>query len=803
MFMTTLILTAISFAIQYMMFLLTKDDGKQKNKPPSKDQYNIAISKPGVAFPKFFGTIKMIGYSVVAWNITKQKRIVQKEKSIFGTKEIDTPNFETFVDMHAVFSIAERENQIDLLKILCNDNLVLENTITGPFTAYIDQKDLFGDDDGIYGNIEYYAGNSGQVKSSYINNMYNGNASKWPRIAHMIFKNFKMTNSTSSPTFSFIFRSMPVPYWTNIGTTNINGAINPVVAIYYTLVDNLSGAKMLPQEIDVSTFADAADKLKAMDFGIAYMRQSGRPIIEEISDILEVIDGNFYSDPLTGKICVSLNTYDYDVSTLEHVTMKDVINYKSSRNSISSQVTEVRVDYVDNADNFLEKTATFKNEATRLRKGKSEVKSFNYNMITDFKTAKRVATREGRALTNSLITLDLEMSSRKLSYLKVGDPVLVTLDKIDIFSTPFRIMSLNLGKLKNTNIQVTLVQDRFGYFEDILSPDEEVIKTDRSADPVAVNLQVLDAPSYFNLNQNVADNLILTFAKIPNNRQQYYEIWSDSSTTDGYIKNGTSTGFALYGEVSSNINVEDTTINIESDLFDPLSLQKDNLSGGQNMAVLINGSNIEFINFETVSYNNTTNIYTLLNVNRGLLDTIPKAFDSNTQLYVFSYGSAINNQDFFLDGESVSIKALTVTNSGKLSLSSSPTITHTSSGRNKKPINVSNFKVNGVNFKDTQEIGDVDLTVNFSYRNKISTIQYFDEQINSNNDLNTVVIKVYNNLNTLIKTVNLSSGETSWTFDDEKTLNAGVYYNELRLEVNTLNSGLESVDKYNMEITRV
>lgn len=802
MFMTTLILAAVSIAMNYVIFLMTKDDGKQKNKPPSKDKYNIAISQPGVAVPKIFGTVKMMGYSCVYWAITKQKRIVIKEKTLYGTKKQETPNFETFVDLHAVFSIAEIDSQIDLLQILCNDNVVYESA-GGSFFGYIDKPDLFGDDDGVYGAIEYYSGSPGQVKSAYINNCYGGNASKWKRFSHMIFKNFKMTNSTSSPQFSFIFRSMPVPYWTNASVVNINGALNPSVAIYYTLIDNMSGGKMSTQAIDIEKFTAAANKLKEMEFGVAYMRQAGRPIIDEISDILEVIDANFYSDPLTGKICIELNNYTYNLEDLEHITMDDCVNYKSSRNSLSSQFTEVRVDFVNISNNFIEDSASFKNEATRLRKGKSEVKVFNYNIIPDYKTAKRVATREAIALTNSLITLDLEMSSRKISHLKVGDPVLVSLDKLDIFNMPFRIMSLNLGKLKNTTITVSLVQDRFGFFEDILSNEQEVIRPDRSAEAVACNLKVIDAPAYFNLNQNVTDNLILTFASLPNNRQQYYELWTKSSTTD-YILNGQSTGFALLGNVENDIDVNDLTIDITSSLFDPLTLQKDNLAGGQNMAVIINGDNLEFINFEGVSFNSTTSVYTLINVNRGLLDTIPKQHpEGSSSIYVFSYGNAINNQDFFLDAENIKIKALTITSSNKLALSSAPEINYISTGRQKNPINVSNLKVNGVKFEETQEIGAVDLTINFSYRDKKPTIQYYDEQIISNNDLNSVVVNIYNDLNILIKTVTLSSNETSWTFDDEKTLNAGVYNNGLRVEIYTLKGSLESIDKYDIEVTRI
>lgn len=797
----------LSLALYYLTYLLTKDNNKQKNKAPGKDEYNFPLAVENTPVAKIFGRRKIEGFNVLKWDITKQERIVIKSKSLFGTEKQETPNFKTYADMHLGFCLANDDNAVKLINVLVNNEIIYTNpsTTVENLSFNINKQEYFGEDNGFGGAVDFYCGADNQVKSSYLNtNLYNGKASRFQKLAYLILKNFYLTNSTTAPLFSFILENLPKPEWTTQSVAGWDGKINPAVAIWYILTDDLAGGSIDPSYLNVDSFIDIALKLKDEDFGIAFIRQSQRSVIEEIGDILETIDGNLYTSIDDGLIHISLNNADYNIEDLLHIKLKeDILNYSSSRNSISTQFSEVRVKFTDASKNYQERFAIYKNPSTRLKKGRQEIKELSYNMVTDFTTASKIAAREGIPLTRSLISLSLE-TNRKLSTKKVGDVIKVSIDKLDIYEMPFRITKINFGKSKSSTIKVELLQDYFGQFKQVFSNDNPSLIIDRTATALNCNLKVLTAPAYFNKSLDIQDNLILTFAERPNNRHQYFDLYTDSTTTTDFIKNGFSSGFSFVGTLTDNINIQDNEFNVTSNFFDTINYQKDLLNNGYNLAVILDEINNkqEFINFENVIYNDITDEYEIKNINRGLLDTLPKSFISGSKIYVFSYGYAINNTDFFLDSENIQIKALTKTSNETLDISDASLINYTVSNRQKLPINISNLKINGLDYNDNITIPTVDLVFDFSYRNKINTIQYYNDVNISNTDLNNVRIKIYNISNTLIQDITLSSNETSWTFTDELTINAGIRYTYLRAEIFTKKSTFDSLEKYDIIITR-
>lgn len=793
----------LSVALTIFVSFLMKDDTRQKNKPPSKDSYNFPRAEQGTPINKFFGRIKLAGYTCTNWAILNQERIVLKVKNWFWTEKQETPNFKTYIDLHVVLGMADKGNNIKLRRIWVGDTVVFETTASGSFSGNISAYELYGENNGIGGAFEFWDGSDGQIKSAYLNNgIYQGNASKWKKNAHIIFKNFYMGNGTSAPQFYFELVNNAVPDWCPSGMANYSDeTINPAVSIYYTLTDMLAGAKIPDQMLDLTSFATAATELYNEQFKIGYNRQFGRSATDEITDILEVIDANLYTDIFTGQITLKMNNNDYNIDDLIHIQTKDLSKYSSTSTTITTMVSEVRVKYTDVNNNYQSKVAFYKNEATRMKKGRNEVKELNYDIIADYATALKVASREAFYLTNSLISLDLELANRKISTLRSGDVVKISIPYLKIYNMPFRIFNINYGKLKNSKIQVSLIQDRFGYRKAILDSTSPFIPVDRSSAALNCNLKLLEAPAYFNKNMNVVDDVVVTFAERPNSRHQNFELWSNKGS--GYIRNGQSTGFCFVGSLGEDLDQTSTSISFTSSYFNAVAFSKDNLNTGQNLAVIVDGlNNVEYINFESSSYSSTTGMYTIQNVNRGLLDTIPKVYiDGDAKIYFISYGMALNDVEYFKTGDNVSFKALTKTSTDKLDIASASNISYTFNSRQDKPISVSNLKVNDIAFVNEQTISMVDLKLNFAYRDKTPSIQYYNVDNTINLDGNTVNIKVYNGLS-LLKDVNLISNETQWIFDDETTMNLGNYYTNLRVVVTTMKSSVNSVDHYDIIVKR-
>lgn len=795
----------ISLGLSYLIWLLMRDDNKQKNKPPSQDEFSVPRAEEGAVIGKGWGTFIVKSWLVLNWNKTKSKRVIIKVKEMFGTTKQETQNFKHYADVHGGICLADDGALVQLLEIRLDDKTLWTNPnpTAGDVSGSINLPDFFSEDNGLSGSFTFYSGRDGQVIDDYLNkaSLYNGYASAWPKQAHIIFKDFWFATSsgpTNVPTLSFLCRHMPIPSWTNSSVASWDGKINPFMIVWYMLVDDYAGAGIDISLLDLNSFTVAAQRCRDDNLGVCHYSQQTGSAIAEITNILEAADATIYTDIETGKVKVEVFNRDYVFDDLVHVTQKDIIQYQYSRNSINQQVSEVRVTYTDMSENFKEVTTPYRNSATRIRRGSTAVKTLQYKMIVDIDTANRIAAREGYPLTTSMLQLNLD-TTRILATHKLGDAVRVSIPKIGVEDMVFRIQKINYGKLKSTSVNVELIQDRFGEFRDVFSSDNGQIIPERNATALNASLQVITAPYYFNANKNVLiDNLILTMAQEPNNRNLYYELWTDSTTTTDYIKNGQANGFTPMGKLTSSIGVGNNSLTISSTDFISVDIQKDGLASGVNLCLLVEGSNYEFINFEK-SVSSGSN-YIITGINRGLLDTIPKAFTNSAKLYAFSYGFALNDTDFFMDGEAISIKALSVTSNETLKLPDASTINYTVTNRPKLPIVVSNLKINNTAFNNTQLITG-DLKIDWSWRNKIGSIQYYNDQVVNNTELNNIVIQIYNGA-TLIKTVTFNDNTTSYTFTDEKTLNAGNYFSALKVKIKTTSGVLESVDKYDLMITR-
>lgn len=802
------VLTLASIAINYLIWYLNKDDNKQKNKPPSKDQYNFPTADQTRPIPKFWGTIKLNSPNVCAFNILKQERIVVKQKSLFGTETIETPNFRTYVDMHLALALTDEQQGAKLKKILVNDQEVWNNSSNsfGDISSSINKPDLFGEDNGISGSFDFMSGRTNQIANSYlISRMYDNLPFRWRKLSHIVFKNFNVGNSTSIAPFTFILEHAPTPSWANNSYSNFDGDCNPAVVIYYMLTEYFAGGRIKEDKLNIDSFINAHIKLYNERLGISLIRQESTSIETDIYDILECIDGQIYTDLSNGKMTLTLNRADYNIDDLLHINLNDhIIEWSTGNTTATTTVSEVRVEYTDKDDDFITKYQIHRNEAARLKKEKGEIKTLNFQMITKPDIAAKIARREGEALTSSLLKLNL-VTNRILSNKNIGDVIKVSIDKNNIYNTPFRIVDINYGNLKNMQISVELIQDRFGKFDAIFSETNPNIGTNTSAEAVQSNLKIITAPAYFNKNLNIQNNLILTFSESPNNRQLNYDLYTKRGTSD-YKKSGVSSGFAYVANLEENLNIQDDEIIVNSNNFNIQNFGIDLLNNGYNMALILDETNNknEFINFEYAEFNSVDATYTLKNVNRGLLDTIPQIFNnSTTKIYVFSYGYAINNIDFFNDNELIKVKSINKTVSDIQDLNLSTEFNYTVTNRQKKPINVSNLKVNGFNFNNEQLIShDDDISFTWSYRNKTSNIQYYNDLNNLNIDLNSVKIKLYDITNTLLSDVTLSANETTWSWTAENSSHPHrLHY--VRAEIYTINGLFESDQKYDIIITRV
>lgn len=128
---------------------------------------------------------------------------------------------------------------------------------------------------------------------------------------------------------------------------------NPMEMLYELLTDHADnvtdatghGAGIAAALVDATTLAAVSDVLKGEQFGLSYTwtRQSTyRSVVDEIC---RHIDGEFYQDPETGLLTVTLARQDYEVADLLEITPSNASELEFERQGWRDTVNEVRIKY--------------------------------------------------------------------------------------------------------------------------------------------------------------------------------------------------------------------------------------------------------------------------------------------------------------------------------------------------------------------------------------------------------------------------------------------------------------------------
>jgi len=421
--------------------------------------------------------------------------------------------------------------------------------------------------------------------------------------------------------------------------------INPAGALYHMAVDGWSGLGLETANLNFQSFYDAGVTLIAEGHGCSIKvtsSQTGKKIFQEV---LRQIDG-VLSQNSVGEIELKLIRDDYTVGTLPIYDEDDIIEVTSfTKTSWQDLKSVVKVSFASREKEGT-RVAEAQNMAVANMVGKS-TSEISFPFCYDKTIANQLAARELSVLSFPLLRLTCTMN-RNAFDLELGAPIKVSIPEYGVTELVCRVQNLDLGQIDDNKISVELVQDIFAVSTVVFSDPEDTGWSDDRPEPEAiVTSDIVDMPYFFgsNLEDPVFDGFgaVIPFTVSPKAASDSFDMVSGTTTGVLDIWEPQQVLHSLSGKLSAmyentegfltGVDATGFTINtiIGADGSDPIAATVAQIQSGEAGILYVDG---EWMGYEGVT-DNMDGTFTLTNVHRGLLGTVPITHALDTIVYFF------------------------------------------------------------------------------------------------------------------------------------------------------------------------
>ncbi len=789
---------------------------RDNSKPASLAEFDAPTADATRSIPVVWGTCLLDSPNITWYGDLQTVKLEEKVKTGIFSSTKQTLVFRYSIGIQFVLcqGPVDKLHQVRTEdKVAFSGNVISTDGMVVAFD--VDAKEIYGGDwkdqleaggeGGVYARCDFYPGSAVQAENSYMQTVLGVSLPGYRDTCQVVWQGPTSGQKTyaagraepylsgfvgDSPNlknFSFVVQRCPKllaiydgqdvdPDAETPATCYLNRTAegtsdaNPVEVIYELLVDDKFGAGIATSLIDIDAFV-AASATVAGDENLVFSAvwDTPREVRDVIDDILAYIDGIVYTDPITGLITIKL-VRDTD-SLILAFTKDDIVEVSSySRKAWDESINEVRLNYTDRFDlrdgvrTYRDKTAIAQDLANQRIQEATVATNTSYIGISGPTTAANIARRDLKNLTIPLSKITIK-TRRLVTY---EDPVFLTLkaltpgDKIsishpDIVGDFFRVTRVAYGELTNGICEIEAIQDVFGLVTTLYATPNSSSFTSPVGDPVTPTVFSNVELPYFYSNDEIK---LQAFVAKPNTSQLNFNTYASVGASGGpYTVIDRGNGFtptgtldSSYPEVTSDVSTTNMVItasspNIMTFLTDQTS---DYIKTGANLLMVNN----EIMAYEDVQPDTpSAGKFTLVNVWRGLLDTVPTAHASGSRVWFFSYGDS-QPATTFGSGLTVYTKYTSAVGTNESALSSSTNIV--TKRRGLKPYPPGNIRINSSTSTTTLSNGS-NIQLDWSHRNRIQQGQIvykqFDSSITSPEQNTQYFIKFFNASNTLLRTV--------------------------------------------------
>jgi len=518
---------------------------------------------------------------------------------------------------------------------------------------------------------------------------------------------------TGSPSGIYLY----LEYKTTLSAA-VDADINPAHIIRECLTNQVWGIGVVEWNIDDVSFKKSADILYEEQMGMSIKWTDSTSINEFVDNIKEHINAQLYLDRVTNKWKLYLIRDDYDVAVLISLDESNIRNLDFERRTLAECVNSITVTYWDR-ERAKDSTVTVQDIARIAQQGGVISQSIDYKGFTNSDLASRIALRDLKTLSSTLASVSFDVDESFSESWHEGMPFKLSDVSYGLSEAVMRIRTIKRGDGINNTVYVEAIEDSFSspmqsvveYVPPITSGDS----TAKNATAIAFEVPYIELIEQYG--QDEVDAKLLNYHDIgyvgmaairPNNHHINASLYVNSGA--GYDER-TTLDFCPNASLKNAIGRTELTFELEN--IAEFGLLK------ANNKIQIGSEIMGFVSFD-----DATNIIT---VKRGCFDTAPQEHALESQVYGWDNYSGLDDQEF-LGGEMVSLKALTLTGSDALELNEASTYSLTLSARAIRPYPPANIKINDEYFP--QEI-ETDLILTWVDRNRLqqtggSILGWFD-----------------------------------------------------------------------------
>lgn len=698
-FFTLLILFAITFVLSELL----KPKPKIENaRPAGLGDFKFPTATEGRPVPLIWGTVKQEGPNVVWYGALRSQAITEKVKTgLFSSKKV-TKGYRYYLGVQAALCRGGTTPVGNILRIWVGDVVLWTGNVSADGgTIDINDPDFFGGDDqgqgGMVGTFRFFSGSMTQNVSSYLAQFQQvgGDTPAYRGTCYVVWEGGYLGNSENIKQWAFELRR--IPNGLALGTPTVNGGndCNPMNAIFEILTNGEWGLGQPSADVNTSNFTAAADTLRTEGNGFSFLLDSEIEAQELLKQIEQQVDGVVYMNRTTGKWEMNLARGGYVLSSKRAITSANILKINNySRGSWSDTSNNVLIKFNSRALDYKETYAGAQDMANVKTQGNRivSVESF-YPGVKDPDLANTIAWRYLRTLSFPLARAEV-VTNRDLWDHNVGDVVRWTDTNLGFTDLPMRITKIDLGKLQDGQITVTLVQDIFVYDTGVFAAPGQTQWTPPPQTVVAIptaDSVVFEAPRKFcvlDVETPGVLNRIWAGARFQNDAATLIDI-ATRPGAGSYTDGGDIAGFMVAGELASSITAAGTqgniAFNVDPDL-DSLVLLQNAMEAaalaedcGTRLANLVLIGN-EFFLFRTVTTGGGQ--LQLSNGYRGVLDSVPEAHAANDRVWIL-FGNLTERT--FTPAATVNVKLLPKNGSTQLSEPSATAINLTFGNRVDQP----------------------------------------------------------------------------------------------------------------------
>lgn len=413
------------------------------------------------------------------------------------------------------------------------------------------------------------------------------------------------------------------------------GDANPAAVLYDLLTNHWGRLGFPAAEVDAASFADAAATLAVEGHGISLYLTDAQSARDAIADILKQIDAVIYEEPTTGTLALRLIRDDYVTGDLFVANSSTMVGIDWHAATWADAPTAVVVNFTDASRGWIQGSEYAQNPAALSMGGDMHrPASYDYRGVTSRRLAAEIAARELALVSVPLLRATITLTAAAYA-LRPGDAIRVVYAPWGI-DTVMRVYNPDGGTIEDGRIVVEAVQDRFAVARPVFYVDApaELPATPR---PIEDRI-VVEAPRW------IADKGALLGYVGDADQPRAYVLAAPASDAESRHR------WALDDASDSpsrtfpgRFVVDDSYARTSGPYDTTVGLQIRDVKGWTPTAataaqIAAEGVNVIQIGTELLAFESATDagggIWTLGNVWRGILDTVPRDHEEGAVGYV-------------------------------------------------------------------------------------------------------------------------------------------------------------------------